>query len=81
MNSLVLIQVIFLVGILSNSVKGQNCGSCSLNQLDFIPGDNVGSVTPTITTPTIGTDGCLKTTVSCDVRGIPNAITYMTVIY
>ncbi|KAE9546244.1 hypothetical protein FO519_010544, partial [Halicephalobus sp. NKZ332] len=77
MKSCVLIQVFVLVGILNNLIEGSSCGNCSLSQVNFIYGDNIQSVTPRVTAPTVGSDGCLRTTVSCDVREIPNAITYM----
>lgn len=73
------IQAIVLAGILNNLPEGSACETCSVNQVNFVPGDNYATVTPRVTPPTAGTDGCLRMTASCDVRGIPNALAVMIV--
>ena len=75
----VLNLAIALIGISNAFAEDTDCEACSLSQINIIPGDDVESITPTVATVTTGADGCLRTSVSCDVRGIPNAITYMTV--
>ena len=74
-----LLQTVFLVGILTTLAEGTNDASCSLDQLNIIPGDGVATITPIATIPIATDDGSLKTTVSCDVSGIADAITYMNV--
>lgn len=79
MRSSYLIQVFVFIEILTNFAEGADCRSCSLSQVHIVPGDNHKSVTPRIMIPTLEADGCLQTMVACDVRGIPNAVTYMAV--
>lgn len=74
-----LLQVFVLIAVSNDLVECLNCRACSLDQIHIVPGDNHASVTPRITIPTLEADGCIQTMVSCDVRGIPNAVTYMTV--
>ncbi|KAE9548114.1 hypothetical protein FO519_008675 [Halicephalobus sp. NKZ332] len=73
------------MNIVESCIKTTNVGvgnivavtTCNSNQVQLALGDNVLSVTPTTTVPTIGADGSLTMTAICDVRNIPGAITNM----
>ena len=55
------------------------CATCTVSEIELVPGDDATLVTPTITTPTVGSDGCLVTTVTCDVTDMPGTVTFMNV--
>ncbi|KAE9547506.1 hypothetical protein FO519_009282 [Halicephalobus sp. NKZ332] len=77
MKFLISIKAFLFFGILDKLSEGLSCETCSVNQIHLLTGNNYDVVTPRATVPATGTDKCLGMTVSCDVRGIPNAITSM----
>ncbi|KAE9547125.1 hypothetical protein FO519_009663, partial [Halicephalobus sp. NKZ332] len=52
--------------------------ACDPNDINFVMGDGVNSITGTHAAPVVGADGTTTMVVTCDATGTPNAITLMT---
>lgn len=54
------------------------CSSCDVDSISLVAGDNVNSITPTLSTPT-DSGGCSTVTATCDASDVEGAKTIMTV--